>query len=94
MRDIAKEHGAQFAIAIQPIFSDVGDDYPLADAHREIRKWCEAQGIAVIDLQPLFAGMDAEILVVHPKDHHPNARAHRIMGEALAEFLEEEVLRR
>jgi len=94
MKEVARQHGAEFAVAIQPILSEVGGDYPLAGAHSAIKHWCEKKGIRVIDLQPAFAGMDARSLVVHPKDHHPNARAHRIMGEALADFLMNAVIRR
>lgn len=94
MRDVAKQSGARFVVAIQPILTGVGKDYPFAAAHREIADWCRAQGIPVIDLQPAFAGNEAKDLIVHPKDHHPNARAHRIMGEALATFLEDQVLGR
>ncbi len=89
MRDAAKRDGARFAVAIQPIFFEVGGDYPLLAAHREIRDWCENQRIPVLDLQPAFRGLATKDLIVHPKDHHPNAKAHRIMGLAMAEFVEE-----
>ena len=81
-------------MAIQPIFSSVGDDYPLADAHREIAEWCRANRILVLDLQPVFSGLDSKGLVVHPRDHHPNATAHRVMAAAIEEFLRNEVLDR
>jgi len=89
MRDAAKKGGARFAVAIQPIFSKVGGDYPLAGAHREVVRWCENNRIPVLDLQPAFKGLSSKELIVHPRDHHPNAKAHRIMGQELAGFVTE-----
>jgi GDSL-like Lipase/Acylhydrolase family len=87
MRAHAKAGGADFVCAIFPVFYEVGGDYPFAREHARIRSWCEQHEIPTLDLQPSFAGRKNRDLVVHPKDHHPNARAHAIAARALTDFL-------
>lgn len=94
MRDTAARGGAKFGIVLFPLFYHVGGAYPFEAAHRTIVSWCREHGIPVLDTQPLFEGMEDSDLVVHPKDHHPNARAHAIVGERTARFLVDEVLGR
>jgi hypothetical protein len=76
------------AVVLMPLFFRL-DDYPLRPVHDEIARWCAEEGIPLLDVLPLFEGYDARELIVHPMDHHPNARAHRVIGEATARFFRE-----
>ena len=87
IRDIARENGAEMGVFVMPLFFRLDDDYPFADQHRMVVDYCRAQGIPVLDLLPVFEGRDPEDLVIHPKDLHPNATAHREIGESIASFL-------
>jgi lysophospholipase L1-like esterase len=88
IRREAKRHGAPMAVFLFPIFYRLEEDYPFWDLHEIVEEWCRSEGIPVYDTLELFAGKETESLVVHPKDHHPNAGTHRVLGEALADFIE------
>ena len=45
----------------------------------------------VLDLAPFFEGRKTSALQVHPADHHPNGKAHRIAAEAIVGWLRDEV---
>ena len=68
-------------------FYRLDDDYPFEPEHRLVAEWCRANDIPVLDTRTAFAGTPTEDLIVHPKDRHPNARAHTILGNAIADFL-------
>jgi hypothetical protein len=51
----------------------------------EIRRSAEAAGIAFIDPSPRFEGRPPRSLWVHRRDAHPNAAAHRVFADAVAE---------
>ncbi len=82
-------NGAELLVALYPILYRLGDDYPLAGAHRALGEIFDRLGLAWIDLRTTaFTGERAEALHVHPLDQHPNARAHRLAAEAIAGELE------
>jgi lysophospholipase L1-like esterase len=87
IRDDASRRGAGFALVVFPVLFDLGADYPLEGACREVERFAERHGIPVLSLLPAFRGMRAESLWVSPLDQHPNERAHAIAAEAIAEFL-------
>ena len=45
----------------------------------------------VLDLKDTFAGHDTQSLQVHPADHHPNAKAHKIASDAIVDWLRHDV---
>ncbi|MCO6485392.1 MAG: hypothetical protein J5I41_06390, partial [Saprospiraceae bacterium] len=44
-------------------------------------------GFELIDLEPLYKGLDPESLTVSRFDMHPNALAHSLMADTLAKVL-------
>ncbi len=86
MRDLGREKGFEFRVAVFPHLEKLDED-PFEPAHRALDGLLESEGIVYRDWRQTFAGMKEDELWVHPTDHHPNARADRIAGEDLAEFL-------
>ncbi len=81
------EAGVPFAIAVFPMLSRLGPDYPYAGLHEAVAAFCAGQGIDSVDLYPLFAGKDERSLWVHPFDQHPNPTAQRLFAEGIAAHL-------
>lgn len=63
--------------------------YAHQEVHDKIRHAFARHGVPVLDVLPALAARHPEgrHFWVRPFDAHPNAEAHRIAGEALAEFL-------
>lgn len=89
---LAKASGARFAVVILPFMYDLTDDYPFRSIHRMIESYCRSEEIPVRDLFPAFSGSDYVDLWVHASDPHPNEQGHRIIADALFEFLRDERL--
>ena len=58
-------------------------DYPLGEVHITLEQFARQNGIHYIDLLEIFAGKNELDYWVHPKDFHPNNRAHREVAEFL-----------
>jgi lysophospholipase L1-like esterase len=95
MRDLAHAAGDPFTILMMPDFTQPFDDgYGLTKIHEAVARWGRELDIPVFDLLTLFMGEDHSTLIV-PWDGHPNAEAHRRMGEFLVgKILEEPAMRR
>jgi len=89
---LAHTHGFTLGVAIFPELIDLGDDYPFEAIHRFVAGECREIGLPVLDLLPAFRGRHDRKLWVHPTDHHPNRRAHRIAAEAMLPFVRERLL--
>lgn len=87
IRDKCRKDGSRFAIAIFPFFVRLNGDYPFQPIHDHVRSFCEDADIPVLDLRDSYREFEGPELWVHPTDQHPNEQAHRIAGEAIAEFL-------
>jgi lysophospholipase L1-like esterase len=88
MKRLCDERKIRLVIAIIPAmarFSESG--YPIKEYHEAVSALCHAHSISCLDLLPAFWGLDGTQFWISPTDGHPNARAHRIMAEALARFL-------
>ena len=86
--------GASFGVVLLPLLVAWEDGLISTGPYARVRAFCEAQGIPVVDLEPLFAGRDLEALLVHEKDFHSGAEAHRMQGEAVAAWVLDEGLLR
>lgn len=84
MRDAARARGADFLVVLLPLLVELEGDYPFLDTSRAIRDALRARGVAFHDATPALLGQRTETLWVHPTDHHPNERAHRLIAEDLA----------
>ncbi|MDP7081571.1 MAG: GDSL-type esterase/lipase family protein [Candidatus Undinarchaeales archaeon] len=77
-----REHDIELIVAVLPLIYRL-DDHPFTDIHGKVTGFCREQGIQVVDMLPVLKGIPDQELWIHPTDHHPNARAHGMMAEAL-----------
>ena len=75
--------GVPFTIAVFPMLSLLGPDYPYADLHEAVADLCASAGIDTVDLYAPFHGLDERDLWVHPYDQHPNPTAQRLFAEGI-----------
>ena len=91
MRRDAERIGAEFHVAIMPVFDFEGTSFetyePMA-IHRGIVEKLEAEGIEVLDLVPEFArtGLDPKDLA--QDNWHLNAQGHAVVGDALVRYFQ------
>lgn len=83
MDRMVQERGGIFVVAVWPMLLGTEGDYPLAEAHRTIARFCAKFGIRHVDLLEALAGQRSADLWVHRLDMHPNERADRLVGEYL-----------
>lgn len=57
--------------------------------HAQVRGAAEAQGFHVIDMLEPFSEFDPGDLCLARKDPHPNALGHRLIAEAIADYIEQ-----
>lgn len=79
--------GVPLLIAVFPMLSLLGEDYPYAGLHAAVARFCAEEGIDTVDLYPRFAGLSDRDLWVHPFDQHPNPTAQRLFAEGIDEHL-------
>ena len=82
-----RARNADFAVVLWPILSGL-DDYPFLPVHKGVQADLGAVGIRVLDLSTALSGESAELLWVHPADHHPNRLAHDRAGGAVGRWLQ------
>ena len=87
MKREAERHGAQFCMAVLPILYGLERGYAFAEVHSALTDTAAQHNAPAIDLLPVLEGQPSASLWVHPVDMHPNARAHGLMAEPLAEFV-------
>ena len=95
MGGMCREHGVPLVVAIFPLFGNTLDGgYPFADVHAKVAQAAGEAGAKVVDLLPLYRGLDWRLLVVNgADDEHPNEIAHRIAAQAIARAVDEVVPR-
>lgn len=91
-RDLCRTRGAAFGVVLLPFLVRWGDGLISSAAYRRVASFCADQGIPTFDPEPLFAGRPLEPLLVHEKDLHSGAEAHRIEGVAVAGWVLDEGL--
>lgn len=84
LRDTCREAKAQLLVAVFPMFSQLEPElYPCRPLHELVLSFCQAEGIAAIDLLPDFLGKRDSDYWVHQADQHPNHEAMRIFAERI-----------
>ena len=78
-------------LVLYPLMEGLESGYPFTRAHAQVKKLAEEVGLPTLDLAPVFAGFESRKLQVHPVDHHPNGRAHKIAAQAIVYWLKKGV---
>lgn len=79
--EVAGSRGADVVVVpFNPSFAQVGGDHR---ARLDFLERARAAGIVVWPLAHVFDGIPYDELIVNAMDHHPNARANRILTDAL-----------
>ena len=89
LKQLSQAHGFALQVVLLPELHDLVD-YPFRAEHRIVMDFLSENGIAALDLAPLFADeRDPHALWVSLDDAHPNARAHRSIADYSQNFLTE-----
>lgn len=91
IRDFSTElelHNIKFMVVIFPLFYKL-DDYPFINIHKKIADELKTGKIEYLDLYETFKNMDANELIVHPLDLHPNKKAQKLTARAIQKKLED-----
>ncbi len=76
--------GGRFVVAIYPSVRHLENE-SLKRVYEMQASQCQVSGIPIINTYPLFASRSDERWYVHAVDNHPNAAAHRLFAEAIAD---------
>lgn len=72
---------------IFPYINLLGDNYPAIQAHQQLRKIFEKNGLLVADLFNRYQKYKPEELMVNKYDAHPNELAHQLATEEIYKLL-------
>lgn len=87
IRDLCAAREVRLLVAVFPMLSVLGDDYPYLRLHQMVGAFCAQNGIECVDLLERFRGRDDRSLWVHPTDQHPNDEGQRLIAEGIAAAL-------
>lgn len=88
IKDLCDQNNVRFLLVLFPIFVDLNDNYPFNNLHDQINRFAKENHIDAIDLLPAFKDKKAEDYQVHPLDHHPNHKAHKIVALEIQKWIE------
>jgi len=83
MTELCRQNGATLDVAVFPLFSHRGPDYPFDPLHDWVLQSWRGAGAGVLDLRRTFADVPRDELVVGRFDAHPNERAHAMAANAI-----------
>lgn len=86
-REMTALPDCRVVLVLYPLLEGFTTDYPLGEVHRRVSDLAVEAGLPVLDLAPVFSGIEPSELWVHPVDHHPNGRAHGLAAKAIVEWL-------
>ena len=76
-------------IGVIPLMHQLGDKYPIAEAHSKIMGYCKERSIECIDFyEDGFKGLDEKSLIISEDDRHLNADGAEVVARAIYKKLE------
>lgn len=87
--EILDTAGIGFVVAVFPMVSQLGENYPYLSLHEMVGEFCSANDLAWVDLLPRYRGREESDLWSHPTDQHPNDVGNRLIAEGVHEFLKQ-----
>lgn len=87
------ERGIPFVVVLWPFLQGLGPGrcYPFQPLHDLVASDLKDAGIPMLDVTPWLRGTNHEDLWVTPADMHPNPKAQKLVLEAIAAFVREEI---
>ncbi len=82
----AQERGVPLTVAVFPLFHGLEAD-PFREELDRVVDLFAREGAQIVDLREAYRGIPTSELWIAPGDAHPNERAHRLAGEAVAAAL-------
>jgi lysophospholipase L1-like esterase len=83
---LAEDH-VRFVVVLFPMLIRLTDGYPFAELHEAVVSACAEADIECLDLLDEFVGLDERALWAHPTDQHPNRTGHRLISDAIHDYL-------
>ena len=59
--------------------------------HDQLDRYWKENGVAHLDLLPIFSNLPPSKIIANPHDAHPNEYAHQLAAEAIDQFLKREI---
>ena len=86
LRDAVQSDDARLLIVVWPLLYDF-ETYPFQTIHDALSDLMKELEIPMVDGLSVLNERDASSLWVHAVDHHPNEIAHRLMADAVSDFI-------
>jgi hypothetical protein len=86
-RDSCAAGGVRFGVVLLPFLVPWNDGLISTEPYTQVSRFCAASEIPSLDLEPFFAGVDLDGLLVHERDPHSGPLAHFVEGEAIAAWI-------
>ncbi len=88
MKALAAQAGSDFVVVVIPAMVNCAPQtYPMQKYHDAMSAFAHDNAITHVDLLRQLRGIDFSRMWVSPTDGHPDAEAHRLLGEAAARAL-------
>ncbi|MFQ5462278.1 MAG: SGNH/GDSL hydrolase family protein [Phycisphaerae bacterium] len=78
-----RRRGAKLRVVLFPFLRTAGDRFDQRAILAELARFLQSSGVEVLNLLPIFEGLDPRELTVNPSDSHPNERAHTLAADAI-----------
>jgi hypothetical protein len=82
-RDLLDERDVSFGVLLYPYLKRAGEHLATHDVYQEVQSFCEREGIACLDGEPVFSATDPDRLRLSAHDYHPRGEAHAMFAEAV-----------
>ncbi|WP_437201067.1 SGNH/GDSL hydrolase family protein [Planctomicrobium sp. SH664] len=90
MRVRCEAANIEFRMVLFPFMQNLGPDYNFRPVHQQLIDWCKAHDVPVLDMEPLLSAHHREGLHANAFDAHPNEYAHKLIADAIFEWLKDD----
>lgn len=91
LAELAAAHDLCVHVLVHPVIHQLDFFHPFRSVYQRVEEAARRHGLSVTQALPTFLGRRASTLHFGPDDDHPNAEGHRLLAEALAQGLVEDV---
>ncbi len=84
---ICKQANIRVLLLIWPIMEELNENHPYLDLYQQVAEAGRKYDMEVLELFPLFKGIEEKSLWISPSNSHPNAQAHLLAAEEILNYL-------